>query len=99
MSTVNKVWQWLSLTSLALGLALVIAACDDGPNFNNGLDKGKLPEGTCTEYPGEGTQSWSLNAVVPPSVFEGEPLDLDLDELWCQKNMVKSLFFILGYPS
>jgi hypothetical protein len=81
---------------LALGFAAL--SCDGDPGFGNGLDSGKMADGACTEYPNK-DQAWAMNTVVPPSHFDGEPKDLDLDTIWCQKSSVKSLFFILGYPT
>jgi hypothetical protein len=98
MTKTIKVLGWVPLTVLALGLSLAALGCDDDPGFGTGLDNGKLPDGVCAEYPGE-NQAWALDTVVPPSVFEGDPKDLDLDAAWCNKGSVKSLFFVLGYPT
>jgi hypothetical protein len=88
--------KWLALVALAAGLCLVLVGCDEGPDFGSGLDDGK--NGACTEYPSD-NYAWAMDTVVPPTHFNGEPGDLDLDSIWCQKAAVKSLIFILGYPT
>jgi len=98
MSTTYRVLGWASFALLAAALAFAALGCDDGPDFNNGINDGKLPDGMCAEYPGD-NHAWALDTVVPPSTFEGDPRDLDLDSAWCNKGSVKSLFFVLGYPT
>jgi hypothetical protein len=91
--------RWLLIWPLAAALVVLGLGCDEGPDFGSGLDDGSLAPGECTEYPGAGSQAWAMNAVVPPSSFDGEPKNLDLDSIWCSKGSVKSLIFVLGYPS
>jgi hypothetical protein len=98
MNTAIKILRWASMVALALGVSLAVMGCDDDPGFGTGLDNGKLPDGMCADYPSE-NQAWALDSVVPPSHFEGDPKDLDLDAAWCNQGTVKSLFFILGYPT
>lgn len=96
MTMTFRVFGGASLAVLMTGL--VALGCDSGPDFTSGIDDGQLPPGTCAEYPGD-NHAWAIDTVVPPSMFDGDPKNLDLDTAWCNKGSVKSLFFILGYPT
>ncbi len=89
----------LVFSMLAL-LAGAWAGCDDGPGFGSGLDDGTPDGDSCLEngeYP-DGPHVWDMFATAPPTNFDGEPKNLDLQSVYCQRSTIKSLIFILGAP-
>jgi len=86
--------------AIAVALISVQAGCDDGPGFGSGLDDGTSGLSDCEadgDYPDDPHQ-WAMLNTVPPSVFDGQPKDLDLQSIYCQRDAIKSLIFILGAP-
>jgi len=89
----------LRLAAIAVACWAVFSGCDEeggggGGLLDDGLGEG---DGICADYPDE-PHAWSMNTVAPPSVFEGDPKDLDLESVWCDNGHVKSLIFVLGAP-
>lgn len=85
------------LAALVVG---VLAGCDDGPGFGSGLDDG-TPDGSSCAEDGEYLDAphyWDMFATAPPTRFDGEPKNLDLQSIYCQRDTIKSLVFVLGAP-
>ena len=81
-------------------LAGAWAGCDDGPGFGSGLDDGTPDQSSCEqggEYP-DSPHYWDMFATAPPTDFDGEPKNLNLQSIYCQRSTIKSLVFILGAP-
>ena len=99
-----RVRKWIA--AARSGAALIVLAatggCDGGGGFGTGLDDGSSSDAvtSCQEsgdYP-EDTYAWAPGMTVPPSDFDGEPQNLDLQRVYCQHQTIRSLVFILGAP-